>query len=539
MPSSKKSTREALPSLGQRLLWITVFRTIATTLVLVVLSTRLLSQGPEALSADDTLSFSLIGFVYVLSIAYALPLRQGQAKPWLAYVQIGGDIGLAALLMTRTGGLESPFTFVFLLAVLAGAILLGRRGAIFACALGSSVLVLRTVLLQTGWAPPWLGPDVQPFQRMVFPLFSSLLGLFLIAWLASYLSEQLLRTGGRLVEREADLSALANLQREILNCMPSGLITCRRDGVVTYMNRAAGQILGISPDAPGLQLESLIPGVLAIPLSSRRNELPAETAHGQRVLGLTLAPLEGTELLIVFQDLTALRKAEDELRRADHLAALGKLSAQLAHEIRNPLASMRGSAQLLAADSPSDGPLGRLAGILIRESDRLSALVEDFLRFARPLPPQRRQTAVHALVSDVIEMMRCDPLARQITFLEELESSWCPVDSDQLQQVLLNLLRNACSAVGPGGTVKVEVHPGPGGGTRLRVWDSGGGIPPEDVPRLFEPFFSKRPGGTGLGLSTVHSIVRAHGGTIDASSSAAAGTEFVVVLPTVAHEGTP
>jgi len=520
-------------------LWISAFRTIAATLLLVVLTTKLLARAPESVTPDDTRSFAWIGLVYALCIAYVLPLRRRTPRAWWAYLQIAGDTGLATFLIAQTGGLESPFSFVYLLAVLSGAVLLGRRGAVFACSLSSVVLMGRTALLQGGMAPPWMGAAVQPESRMVFLLLSNLLGQFLIAWLASYLSEQLLRAGGKLVEREADLSALTTLQQQILDCMPSGLITCRADGTVRYLNRAAAGILGLAEEQKDLSLESLIPGALAIPLGARRNELGFVTEQGRKVLGLSVTRLESTEpeLLIVFQDLTALRRTEDQLRQSDHFAALGTLSAQLAHEIRNPLAAMRGSAQLLADDSPKEGSAGRLAKILMRESDRLSALLEDFLRFARPSAPKRQPTALHELAAQVLEMLGSDPLAREVRLENVLTPTWLPVDPDQLRQVLLNLVRNACSAAGPGGTVRVSVSGG-ASGAGVRVWDSAGSVAPADLPRLFEPFFSKRKGGTGLGLSTAHSIIHAHGGTIEVMSSPEAGTEFVIALPNVPAEGT-
>lgn len=538
MPSSSRSAAgETLPGLGQRLLWITAFRTIATTLLLVVLTTRLVARPPELITSDDSRSFAWIGLVYLLCLAYALPLRRRTPQAWWAYVQIAGDIALATFMIAQTGGLESPFSFIYLLAVLAGAILLGRKGAVFAFTLASLVLVGRTLLLQADIGLSWLGAEVRPSSRMLFLLLSNLLAQFLIAWLASYLADQLLRTGGRLVAREADLHALATLQKQILDAMPSGLVTCRPDGSVRYLNRAAAGILAVTGGTEGVQIESLIPGVLDIPLSSRRNELTVPTAVGTKVLGLSLTRLDPPEsdLLVVFQDLTALRRTEDALRQADHLAALGRLSAQLAHEIRNPLAAMRGSAQLLADDASKAGESGRLPGILIRESDRLGALLDDFLRFARPAAPNRQRTALHELIGQVLEMFRGDPLAREVKLVEELSPTQGFVDPDQLRQVVLNLLRNACSAARPGGTVKVGVE-GSAACARVRVWDSAGAIAAEDLPRLFEPFFTKRPGGTGLGLSTTHSIVHAHGGTIEVSSSRQDGTEFVIALPSVSAE---
>ena len=499
-------------------------------LLMVALSARLLSAPPGSITPDDTRWFVLIGFVFLLSIGYALTLRRGWRPSWQAYVQISGDIALATLLITRTGGLESPFAFVYLLAVLAGAVLLGRRGAVFAFVLGSAVLLARTAILEAFPESAWLGPSIQPTSRMAFLLFSNLLGQFLIAWLASYLSGQLQRTGGRLVEREADLSALAALHQQILNAMPSGLITCDLKGNISYLNRAAATILEVSPESAGMQLEALIPSALSIPLGSRRNELPATTPRGRKVLGLNLAALEGTELLLVFQDLTALRETEDALRRADQLAALGKLSAQLAHEIRNPLASMRGSAQLLAESLPEDPTVVRLSKILTRESDRLAGLVEDFLRFARPAVPQAQEVSLTELVAQVVELLRLDPLAQGVRLLENLEAISAEVDPDQLRQVLLNLVRNALQAVSHHGEVRVALSL-VGETARLCVWDSAGTIPSDDLPRLFEPFFTRRAGGTGLGLSMAHSIIRAHGGTIKVESAPERGTEVLVMLP--------
>jgi two-component system sensor histidine kinase PilS (NtrC family) len=286
-------------------------------------------------------------------------------------------------------------------------------------------------------------------------------------------------------------------------------------------------------------VEALLPGVDVRALVPR-HELPVDTPRGPRILGLSVGPLEGSleaARLVIFQDLTALRRTEDELRRADRLAALGTLAAQLAHEIRNPLASMRGSAQMLAQDARGEAGTERLTAILLRESDRLSRLVEDFLRFARPPPPQLQSVALEALVSETVEMLRADPLGRGVQVALELTPVRARVDPDQFRQVLLNLLRNAFQAAGAGGRVRVALEvEGEEGTPRLRIWDSAGAIPEEHLGRIFEPFFTTRSGGTGLGLSSAHSIVRAHGGRIQVSSAPRMGTEFVVALPPAAEE---
>jgi two-component system sensor histidine kinase PilS (NtrC family) len=277
-----------------------------------------------------------------------------------------------------------------------------------------------------------------------------------------------------------------------------------------------------------------LPGIERVP----RAELKVETPRGPRILGLTLAPLEGTDRatrLIVFQDLTALRRAEDELRRADRLAALGTLAAQLAHEIRNPLAAMRGSAQMLAQDNAGDPAASRLTAILLRESDRLSRLVEEFLRFARPPKPVRRGVELELLVQETMEMLQTDPLSRGVELELELRPVAATVDPDQLRQVLLNLARNAFEAAGAGGRVRVSLA-AEGGMARLSVWDSAGSIPESHLGRIFEPFFTTRSGGTGLGLATAYSIVRAHEGRLQVASTPETGTEFTVELPLAEQE---
>ncbi len=541
-PSSSQSEARAdgrengpLGDLTRKLIWLTVFRTVATTLLLGTIAVRLLSGPPiEDFSRADSASFVVIALVYGLTLVYGLLLRRGVVGRGVAYLQVLGDVVLASCLVYLTGGADSPFMFTYSLAVVAASILLFERGALVAAAVSSVafaslVLAIQTRLLR---APPDSGP--QPLGRLAFLLASNVLAQLLIAALAGYLSRQLYATGGRLSASEADLKALVELQNQIVTAMPSGLITAAADGQVTYVNPAGAAILGLADGARagGLEVDKLLPGAQRLKPGRRRSELAVGTPLGQRTLGLAIAPLEGASgsTLIVFQDLTDLRRMEDELRRADHLASLGKLSAQLAHEIRNPLAAMRGSAQMLAGEATADPASTKLAGILIREADRLSALVEDFLRFSRPPPPNLQDQDLASLASDTVEMLRSDPLARQVEVELALGRARAPVDAGQIRQVLINLLRNAFAAAHPGGRVRVGVEE-EGGQATIRVWDSAGSIPPADYARIFEPFFTTRPGGTGLGLSTAHSIIRAHGGMIRVTSSPAEGTEFQVTLP--------
>ncbi|MDQ3168354.1 MAG: PAS domain-containing sensor histidine kinase, partial [Chloroflexota bacterium] len=359
-------------------MWLTAFRTVATTLMLSAIALRQLSTRPlTPLSVEDQASYIVIGAVYLLTLVYALILRRGEARPRHAYVQILGDVVLATALVFLTGGADSPFTFTYSLAVVYGAILLFGRGAFFAAA--ASTVAFAVLLTFMRWNPPEGGVAVSP-ARLLFTLASNTLAQFLIAALASYLGRLLSTAGGALVAREEDLKKLGALQRQILSAMPSGLMTCSSAGTVTFINRAGAAILELREEEQNLEMRAVLPGVNWGELDGLRREVSVPSRSGPKILGLTVSPLEGPRgtALIVFQDLTKLRQMEGELRRADQLAALGRMSAQLAHEIRNPLASMRGSAQMLAEEF-REGPQARLARILIRESDRLADLVESFL----------------------------------------------------------------------------------------------------------------------------------------------------------------
>lgn len=519
-----------------RLTWLSIFRTVATTLLLGVTALRLLAAPPQELSRRDSLAFAVIGLVYVLTLIYGLWLRRGRVGTSAAAVQVAGDILIASALISLTGGADSPFVFTYSLAVISASILLSQRGAFVTAAACSGIygaLVL-SHLLRLG-APA----SSAMLARTGFHFASNVLAHFLIAALAGYLSRQLLAAGGRLSASQADLRRLSTLHGQILDSTPSGLLTCEAEGHITFINRAALSILGLDDaTAKEMPVETLLPGLRGLERVPRA-ELKVETPRGPRILGLTLAPLEGADQssrLIVFQDLTALRRAEDELRRADRLAALGTLAAQLAHEIRNPLAAMRGSAQMLAQDGAEDPSVARLTNILLRESDRLSRLVEEFLRFARPPPPQRRATALEELIRETVEMLQADPQRRGVHLSLVLQPVTAPVDPDQLRQVLINLLRNAFEAVGPEGQTRVSLSVGAGHKALLSVWDSAGAIPEAHLGRIFEPFFTTRSGGTGLGLATAYSIVRAHEGNLHVTSSPKTGTEFTVELPLAAAE---
>jgi two-component system sensor histidine kinase PilS (NtrC family) len=512
--------------------WLTVFRIVASTVLLGVLAARLFKTRPvEGLAAADLASFGLVGGVYALTLLLGLLLRFGRIGRGVAWAQIVADVVLASCLVFLSGGPDSPFTFVYSLAVIAASVLLYRAGALVAAALSAVGYVAVVALLQTGFAVSASGWMVRPLSDLVVWGSLPVLAQFLVAILSGTVAEQLFLTGGRLSAREHDLRELTVLQERIVSAMPSGLVTCDSQGVVTFMNPASEALLDRARPLPErLHVEDLFPGALQGGIEGRRAELQVPTASGTKTLGLTVTPLEEGRAgsLIVFQDLTEFRRLESELKRIDHLASLGRISAQLAHEVRNPLASIRGAAQMLGSDQPPGGSDARMSRLIVREVDRLSSLVDDYLKLARPPPPVLRREAVDGVVAETLAIFRSDPMSQGIPIEMALEAVQADVDAGQVRQVLINFLRNGVAAIGRRGTMRVALE-ALGEVFALEVWDSAGNV--GDPTRIFEPFYSTREGGTGLGLSTAQSIVHAHGGRIEVKSNATDGTTFRAVFP--------
>jgi two-component system sensor histidine kinase PilS (NtrC family) len=287
----------------------------------------------------------------------------------------------------------------------------------------------------------------------------------------------------------------------------------------------------------------LFPGFVG---EARRGEMAWRSPGGQRrTFGFSSFPLTGANRgeargqAVIFQDLTELHALEETLRRNERLADLGRVAAGLAHGLRNPLASMSGCVELLQATPGLRPEEERLLGIVLKEAARLDHLVTRFLAYSRPAAPQLAPTDVAQVAGEVADALARDPAAARVRVERDLTAATIECDADQLRQVLWNLLLNAVQALGDGGgTVRLGAAP-EGTCARLTVADDGPGIAPDDLDRLFSPFFSRKPGGTGLGLATVHRIVEAHGGTVQVEPVEPHGARFVVRLPARRHTEAP
>ena len=542
MESDERGLREG-EGLYRRLVWLTLLRIAIVTVLLGAAAAVVLKSDTEDLGRVEQVLYGLILATYAASLAYLFVLRKTRRiRDRFAYVQISGDVLIAACLVYLTGGAESIVVFMFPLTVVSAAVVLYRRGAVVSAVLSSLALAVVTVGLNGPLLPPpspALAQPLMPLPRLAFVLFANVSAIFLAAALASYLAEQVRSTRERLTLREHDYLALEILHESIVRSVAAGIVTTDRFGRITYVNPAAQRLGDLLPKSVlGDLVERHFPeleGRLQQERPIERFEAEHATSGGaRRRLGFTLAPLvdsAGTNhgWIVSFEDLTDFRAMEEMVRRSERLAAIGGMAAGLAHEIRNPLASMTGSIQLLAENKVFAEDDRRLMGIVLREADRLDGLVTDFLQFARPAPLQARAIDLAEVIASTLELFRNDPTKRHVRLEEQVEAPLRLLgDPGQLGQVLWNLLANAAEATSGGGTISVRASCQDDTGVVLVVEDDGEGISSEDLPRVFDPFFTTKERGTGLGLATVHSIIQAHSGEIAVSSRPGEGTTFKI-----------
>jgi two-component system sensor histidine kinase PilS (NtrC family) len=511
------------PDLHRKLVWLTFFRIVTITVLLG--GTAVMSwDAQRPLEPGLAPLYALVIVTYAASIGFAVVLRMHRALRIVAYAQIALDVAIAAAVVALTGGRDSVFVFLFSIAIVNGSVLLFRRGAISSAALAVAVYLPLAL-----WTAPRQAGLVTPFVHVT--------AFVITAALASYLSEQLRSTGERLAARESDLAALSALHSSIVQSMGSGLVTMDSAGAITFLNRAAEQMTGLSlPEVRGEKAARWFSEFE----SSTRGETDLVNVAGSRLrIGYStfrLSALRGGSLgsAVIFQDLTALRAMEEAVARGERLADLGSVAAGLAHELRNPLASMMGSIELLRSTGGAADEDRRLLEIVLREAARLERLVTEFLAFARPTPIRRTRVDLAAVVADTLTVFEQDPARAAVALDRSLAPAAAEIDPDRIRQVLWNLLVNARQAVeatGRGrGRIRVATGDGPAG-PWVAVEDDGIGIDPEDRQRIFVPFYSRRDSGTGLGLAVTHRVVEAHGGTIEVESQPGAGARFTVRLP--------
>ena len=554
LTQGEQSRQEALRTVTYLML---VRTALATVLMLSVVVLALTLGNADTLSGPfGRFVFALLATTYVATLAYALGLNRIQDPVRFADVQIGVDLVLVTLLIHATGGAQSGYTFLFLVDVVAVS-LLPKRFKPGNVAIASVLLFVGISLL--GYLhvlPPITGQTVLPWdltlEELVFRLVVFLAGVLSVAALGMSLYAKTRDARARLVLHQQIVGDLASLHENTIRCLSSGLVTTTLHGTITSMNDAACEILGIPSTAPvGQRLESLIPSLGAVLTEELslgrviRQEVEAMHTNGSpRCLGVSATPLSDhtgqiAGRVIHFQDLTELRSMETAMRRSERLAGIGRLAANIAHEIRNPLASISGSVEVLRKQPGTDDEARQLIDIAVREVDRVNGLITGLLDYARPRTEDRQRLDLGEMVTEIAKVFEQERRPVEVRIVLDLEPGVAIEGaSGQLRQVLWNLLRNSVAAMPKGGSIRLSVsrreRTGEQPAAILSVNDTGIGIRSEDLDHIFEPFFSRRPDGTGLGLAITARIVEDHKGTIEVSSQVGKGTTFVLRFTAVA-----
>jgi len=533
-----------------RLLWLIAGRAAAIT---ALLGSAILVEyrGLGVFPIDPF--FGLIGLTYALTIVWTLTLRFVDEHPWLIDVQLACDALIVSAIVYLTGGVGSYFSSLYTLPIIAASMVQSWRGGITVSVLSAAIYsALVIAQYQNVPLPLALLPEVLPAPRVgIYSVGLNVFGFLAVAALSGYLAEGLRRTGAQLAETSTQLADLQAFNQHVIDSLVSGLATCDMDGRVITFNRAARLITGLdAADAVGgdamevLQLPQPFDTMFdrtAPPTVLQRHEYGYHRHDGRQIeIGVSSAPIMTPRgesgFLFTFQDVTEIKKRDREARVQQRLAAVGEMAAGIAHEIRNPLASMSGSIQILRQELPLTDEQGQLMDIVIRESERLNETIRSFLAYARPQRQSMRYMDVRQVITDTATLLQNSAErseSHRIAVEVPADAVMLQADEAQIRQIVWNLATNGLRAMPSGGRLTLAVTP-PAGDAPLvviSVSDEGVGIAPEELEGIFQPFRGSFERGTGLGLAMVHRIVSDYSGEVKVHSTRGAGTTVQVRFP--------
>jgi len=477
---------------------------------------------------------------YAISVFYILLLAFWQEYRVQSLLQVLTDLGFVSLVIYATGGIDSSFNFLYPLVIIVACILLPRTWAFLSAAL--AFILFGTVLELTYFevVPSYstTHPELKSLQAIILV---NLFGYLAVAYLAGQLATKLRQVDVKLKHTSGALEDLQALHENIIQSITGGLITTGLDGHITVVNTAAQKLLERTEDD---LLGQPVNRLFLDPLP----QVESERAHAEvrlvapnnyrktfRVQVSALAvPEKGTlGYVYTFDDLTEVRRLEREVRMQDRLAAVGRLAAAIAHEIRNPLTSIAGSVNLLSGIPDLSAEHRQLLQIVTRESERLNHIITDFLGYSRGKQYQFKKVDLLPFLEDTLTLLEHRLSAQNSAIRVErkypLDEAWTLADGDKIKQVFWNFCENAVRAMRDRGTLTVSVESA-GDDWQINFADTGPGMSPQLIEKIFEPFQSQFEGGTGLGLAIVYQIVQAHEGKVWARSKVGQGSVFVLKL---------
>ncbi|MCJ7784515.1 MAG: ATP-binding protein [Desulfobacterales bacterium] len=511
--------------------------------------------------------YYFIGLFYLVTIAYALSLKKVKDPQRFAFSQIVIDQLFITGLIYFTGGKESFFPIAYIFSIIASSMIFYKRGALLSASLSSLLFGLLLLLQLYRWINPLGEPPIYDASQIFYSLIIYMAAFHIVAFLSSAVSEELKKKGKELIQKQVDYSQLEAFNRNIIQSLDSGLLTIDFSGNINFLNRTAEKILNRNEEElKNTSIYDLFPRINSMIEQARkkasapspdyqRYETLLSNHDGRKIyLGFSISPLTdpvGSLIghTLIFQDITKFKEMEEEMKRVDKMAAVGVLAAGMAHEIRNPLASLSGSIQMLNTELSLDDHQQHLMEITLRESERLNALITDFLLFAQPPQTHKILYPIRKILEETIDLFTHSPSFRDGIHVRrpgDHEEVRVSIDPDQMKQVFWNLLINAAQSMSNGGEIRVQLGKGNGWGVtglrlsselggkewaKISIIDSGNGMAQEEREKIFEPFFTTKENGTGLGLSIVHRIIENHNGLIRVESELGRGSSFTIYLP--------
>jgi two-component system sensor histidine kinase PilS (NtrC family) len=529
--------------------WLIAIRAVIST-VLLGSATFAQITAPGSFPVDPF--FALIGLTYALTAVYAMTLRFVDDHRWLVDVQLGADALIVSAFVYFTGGITSYFQSLYVLPIVAASMVQFRRGGLMVATLSTILyggMVMAQYFTASGYLhDPWLVSSALPVRSAVeFTFTLNASGFFAVAWLSGSLADSARSSGERLEQASTEIADLQALNQHVIDSLPSGLATTDPALRILTFNRAAEVITGLSfasvvgrPIGEVLQLPGTVVETINANIGgprARRMEGIYERGDRHLEIGLSAAHLETPRgragYLFTFQDVTDVKKLERDARLQQRLAAVGEMAAGIAHEIRNPLASMSGSIQILRQELPLSSEQEQLMDIVLRESERLNTTIRSFLAYARPQRFAIERFDVRRALNDAALLLRNSAEVHEGHLIEvdvPPDALWYEADEGQIKQIVWNLATNGLRAMQTGGRLLLSAANEPAG-VVITVSDEGVGIPPEELESVFQPFHGQFTKGSGLGLAIVHRIVSDYNGRIQVSSRPGEGTTVSVRLP--------
>jgi len=516
----------------------------------------------KGMGAQQTMSapilFKTILLAYGLSILFISLIKYIRNITLNIYIQSVCDIALITATVYATGGIHSIYSIFYPLVVIYSVLFLGRRGGLIVASAAGIFYGLLANFEFYRVIFPVLYPSLPVYYLssgdVLTRVVTHILSFYLVAFLASFVVEQERKVRTLLVEKQSAFDQLDLLHRSIIESVDTGILTVDLKGKIKSFNRAAAEITGyafrdvenhpfseIFPDGP--PIDGSTDATRSISMAKTHFEIPFTTGGEKKlVLGGSVSPLRDSQDSVIgdiffIKDLTEINEMRKSLEKSRQLALIGEIAANLAHEIRNPLASIGGSIQMLKGGMAQDKTNAKLMQIILRGKDQLESFLRDFLLMARPAQGAREAIDIRETIMESIESLRT------IADWHELHEVVMSVTDDplniqanktEIRQILWNLILNAIQSMPDGGILKVEARPAQvekRDGVQISIGDTGCGIDEEQLSKIFDPFYTTRDAGTGLGLAVVKRILEGYGGNIHTQSEPGKGSTFTVWLP--------